>query len=285
MVSAAELLTPQKIQWCPGCGNFGIMMALKNAVVNLNLDPDKLAMVSGIGCSGKMPHYVRTYGFETLHGRVLPVAEAIRMANNGLTVIASGGDGDGYGIGMGHFMHAMRRNYNIAYFVHDNMVYGLTKGQVSPTSEKGYKSPTTPFGSIEVPVNPLALAITQGCTFVARGFAGDVKHLTWLMEEAIKHRGFALVDIFQPCVTFNKVNTYQFFQNKVYNLQDVNHDTSNKFEAWKKSQEWNEKIPIGIFYKENRTLYEDELPQIKDKPLVQHDISNVDITPLYQEFM
>jgi 2-oxoglutarate ferredoxin oxidoreductase subunit beta len=285
MVNAQELATPMKVQWCPGCGNFGILMALKNAIVNLNIDPEKLALVSGIGCNGKMPHYMRTYGFETLHGRLLPVAESIRMANNGLTVIATSGDGDGYGIGMGHFMHAMRRNYNIAYFVHNNMVYGLTKGQVSPTSEKGYKSPTTPSGSIEIPVNPLALAITQGCTFVARGFAGDVKYLTYLMEQAIQHRGFALVDVLQPCVTFNKVNTYQYFQQRVYKLEDVNHNATDRLEAYKKAQEWGDKIPIGIFYREDRKLYEDELPQIAEKPLVKHDIVNVDVSPLFEEFM
>ncbi len=281
-MDAQDLTTPQRVQWCPGCGNFGLLMAIKNAIVNLNLDLNKLCLVSGIGCSGKMPHYMRTYGFETLHGRLLPVAESIKLVNPELTVIGSGGDGDGYGIGMGHFMHAMRRNNDIAYIVHNNQVYGLTKGQYSPTSEKGYKSTSSPFGALEEPVNPLALAITQGATFVARGFAGDVKHLTWLIEQAIQHKGFALVDVLQPCVTWNNVNTFQYFQKRVYKLQDENHDVANRKLAWEKAQEWGDRIPTGIFYRENRVLYEEQLPQLK-LPLPKHDLGKIDITPLLEE--
>ncbi len=285
MVTPQDLTTPQKVQWCPGCGDFGILMALKNAIVNLNLPLEQTAVVSGIGCSGKMPHYIKTYGFESLHGRILPVAEAMRMCNNKLTILCSGGDGDGYGIGVGHFIHAMRRNYNLTYVVHDNQVYGLTKGQVSPTSEKGYKSPTSPYGAIEQPVNPLGLAITQGCTFVARGFAGDIKHLTWLIEEGVKHRGMALIDVFQPCVTFNKINTYQYFQTKIYKLQDAGHNITDKAAAWKLAMEHTDKIPIGIFYKEERPLYEDELPQIAKQPLAEQAIDKIDIKPIIDEYL
>ncbi len=276
--------SPNKPDWCNGCGDFAILLSLKNALAERNLASKDTVVVSGIGCSGKLPHFAKTYAYESLHGRALPVATGVKLANNKLTVIAVGGDGDGYGIGMGHFMHAMRRNIDMNYIVHNNQIYGLTTGQTSPTSEKGMKSKSTPHGVIEVPVNPLAIAIAGGATFVARGFSGDLKHLTSLISQAIAHKGFALVDVLQPCVTFNKINTYPYFQKNCYKLEEKGHDPKDKMKAFERAQEWGEgKIPIGVFYKEERPTYEDELPTIAEKPLAHQDVSNVDISKLLDE--
>jgi len=288
MITLNDITTKEKPQWCPGCGDFSIVMALKNAFVELGLQPHETVIASGIGCSGKTPHYVNTYGFESLHGRSLPAASAIKLANHKLTVVAAGGDGDGYGIGMQHFMHIMRRNYDLTYLVHDNQIYGLTTGQASPTTMQGMKSKSTPHGVLEVPFNPIATAIASGATYVARGFAGDIKHLTDLIKGAITHKGFALVDIFQPCVTFNKLNTYQWFQPRVYKLEDAGHNPTNRDAALEKAFEQEktkyEKLPIGLFYKEERPTYESMLNQIKEKPLVEHDLSAIDISKTYEEF-
>lgn len=286
MATVAELNEPDHtIQWCPGCGDFGIVVSVRAAISNLGLEPEKVCIVSGVGCSGKLPHYVKTYGFEGLHGRALPPATAIKLANHELTVIAVGGDGDGYGIGLGHFMHTLRRNVDISYIVHNNGVYGLTTGQTSPTSVKGYQSKSTPHGVLEEPINPLALAIAGGATFVARGYSGDMKHLTWLIEESVKHRGFALIDVLQPCVTYNKTQTYAFYQQRCYKLTPENHNKADFKAAFEKANEWGDKIPIGIFYQVSKPTHEEGLPQIKDKPLVKQDISNVDISAILDEYV
>lgn len=277
--------TVEKPDWCPGCGNFGIQASIKQALINLNLESHNVAMVAGIGCSGKMPRWVNTYGLDTLHGRALPPASAVKLVNPKLTVIINGGDGDGYGIGVGHLVHTMRRNIDMTYIVHNNMVYGLTKGQSTPTSEKGYKSPSTPFGAIEEPLNPIALALTMGATFVARGYAGDVTHLTKLIEEAVKHKGFSLIDTFQPCVTFNKINTYGFFIQHVYKLEsDPAYDKSNWEMAMKKAYE-TEKLPIGIFYQAQKPTYEEQDPGMASVPAVESDISKIDITKAMEGYM
>ncbi len=285
MVRMLDLNIAEKPNWCPGCGNFGILLALKGAIVELNIEPENVAMVSGIGCSGKIPHWIRTYGLHGIHGRALPVASAIKLSNHELSVFAVGGDGDGYGIGMCHFIHTMRRNIDMTYVVHNNMIYGLTTGQTSPTSEKGTRTKSTPSGAIEVPVNPIALAISTGATFVARSFAGDVKHLQKMIVEAVKHRGFSLIDVLQPCVSFNRVNTYDWYKQRVYDLSTIGHDPANKMAAYTKSQEWGEQIPIGIFYKVLFPAYEDELPQIKDVPLVKQPIEKIDISSLMDDFV
>ncbi len=276
----------EKSQWCPGCGNFGLLTALKGALSELGLNNHEVVIASGIGCSGKTPHYVNAYGFESLHGRSLPVASAIKLSNTRLTVIAEGGDGDGYGIGSQHFVHIMRRNYDLTYIVHDNQLYGLTTGQASPTSLIGMKTKTTPYGVIEVPFNPISTAINGGATYVARGYAGDIPHLKELIKGAIAHKGFALVDVFQPCVTFNYLNTYQWFQERVYKLETVNHDPKDRKAAMEKAVEDStsgyKKVPIGLFYKEERPTYEEQLPQIKDRPLVEHDLGKIDISPAYE---
>jgi len=287
MATVEELNVKEKMQWCPGCGNFGLLTALKGAIAELGLKRHEVVIASGIGCSGKTPHYLGTYGFESLHGRPLPVASGIKLANTGLTVIAEGGDGDGYGIGAQHFVHIMRRNYDLTYIVHDNQLYGLTTGQASPTSLPGMKTKTTPWGVIETPFNPIAYAINGGATYVARGFAGDIPHLKDLIRGAIAHKGFALVDVFQPCVTFNYLNTYPWFQERVYKLEAAGHDPRDRDKAMEKALEDSrsgyKKLPIGLFYEEDRLTYEDQLPQLKDKPLVRHDISDIDISAAYEE--
>jgi 2-oxoglutarate ferredoxin oxidoreductase subunit beta len=283
-VTIKDFDVKEKIQWCPGCGNHGLISSLKGAMADLGLKNHETVIASGIGCSSKLPHYTCTYGFESIHGRGLPVASAIKLANHELTVIAVGGDGDGYGIGVQHFVHIMRRNYDLTYIVHNNQIYGLTTGQASPTSLLGMKTKTTPWGVIEEPFRPLATAINGGATFVARGYAGDPVHLKELFKQAIQHKGFAFVDVFQPCVTFNKLNTYPWFQERVYKLES--HDVTDKWAALKKAYEDEEtdyqEVPIGVFYKVEKPTYESHLPQIKDRPMVKHKLE-VDLSEAYKE--
>ena len=222
--------------WCPGCGDFGVLSGLQRAVVELGLMPHEILTISGIGCSSNFPGFFNSYGMHTLHGRSLPHASGAKLANHEMNVIVTGGDGDGYGIGGNHFTHTSRRNLNILYIVMDNQIYGLTTGQISPTSEVGMKTKSTPFGSVELPVNPIASAITAGATWVARGYTGNMKQLVRLMIEGMQHNGFALLDVFSPCVTFNKVNTYQFFKQRVQPLEDLDHDSSDWKEAIEKAK-------------------------------------------------
>jgi 2-oxoglutarate ferredoxin oxidoreductase subunit beta len=273
-----------KPNWCPGCGNFGIEMALKQAMAQLDLDPDKVMLISGIGCGSNMPNWFSTYGLITLHGRPVPVATGAHLANHELSTFVAAGDGDAYGIGMGHFIHAMRRNPNMVYIISNNAVYGLTKGQISPTAVKGSKGPSTPFGNPDPAVNPIALALANHCSFVGRGYAGNLPHLVNLFKAAHNHKGFALVDVLQPCVTYAKETGYQYYQELTYDLQASGHDSSNPEAAMKKAFEPPEKYPIGIFYQKERPLYEEELPQFKKGPLVNHNISNIDVTPLFEEY-
>ena len=246
-----------KPTWCPGCGDYGVVAALEMAVKRLKIPSHTIVLVSGIGCSSNLPHFLSSYGFHGVHGRSLPVAEGIRWANHGLTVIATGGDGDGYGIGAGHFVHTMRRNVDLTYVTMNNEIYGLTTGQASPTSMLGHKTKSTPFGVIENPLDPIAVALACGATYVARGFSGDVKQLTDLIAGGIQHKGFALVDTFSPCVTYNKINTFDFFRQRIYKLDAAGHDPSNLVAAWERSLEWGDKIPTGLFYKTERSTYED----------------------------
>jgi len=232
-----------------------------------------------------MPHWINTYGFHGIHGRPLPIATGAKLANNNLTVIAVGGDGDGYGIGIGHFIHSMRRNLNITYIVTNNQVYGLTTGQTSPTSDKGFATKSTPTGVIEVPINPIALAIASGATYISRGFSKEMRHLTKLIVDGLKHKGFTLVDVLQPCVTFNRKNTYDWFSERVYKLEEKGHNVTDKQAAFLKALEWNDRIPIGLFYKETKPTYEDELAQIVEMPLVKQRIEDIDIRHLMDEFV
>jgi 2-oxoglutarate ferredoxin oxidoreductase subunit beta len=269
--------------WCPGCGNFGILQALNKALVELKIEPRQLLLVSGIGQAGKLPHYTRGNVFNSLHGRPVPPAIGAKIANPELVVIAVSGDGDAYGEGGNHFLHAARRNHDITYLVHNNQVYGLTKGQASPTSDLGFVTKTTPYGAVS-PVNPMMLAIVSGASFVARGFAGDIDHLAGVMKEGITHRGFALIDILQPCVSFNHKNTFQWYRDRVYKLEG-GYDPADKKAALEKAQEWGERIPIGIIYRKELPVYEDQLPALSKGPLVRQGISTAQAENLFAEFM
>jgi 2-oxoglutarate ferredoxin oxidoreductase subunit beta len=270
--------------WCPGCGNFGILSALKKALVELALEPHKVLMVSGIGQAGKLPHYTRANVLNVLHGRTLPAAAGAKMANPELTVIAVGGDGDGYGEGGNHFLHSVRRNHDITYLVHNNQVYALTKGQASPTSDAGFVTKTTPHGA-STPLNSLAVAIAAGGTFVARGFSGDQEHLTALIKSGVQHRGFALIDILQPCVSFNHQNTFAWYKERVYKLEDTGHQAGDRSAAMEKAQEWGERIPIGVLYRRERPTFEDEFPVLGKEPLVKQAIDPARVGALLNEFV
>ncbi len=274
-------LTPA---WCPGCGNFGILNAFKKALVDLNLEPDRVLLVSGIGQAGKLPHYTRGNVFNSLHGRPIPVAVAAKMVNPELTVIAVSGDGDAYGEGGNHFVHATRRNHDITYMVHDNQVYALTKGQASPTSDAGYVTRTTLEGA-PPSVNPLALAIVTGAGFVARSFAGDTDHMAEMIKRGVRHRGFALIDILQPCVTFNRVNTFDWYRQRVYKLDETKYNTGDKAAAISKAMEWGERIPIGVIFERARPTFEDQLPAIKQRPLVNQPLQPAGVEKLLSEFL
>ena len=255
--------------WCPGCGDFGVLNSLRKACVELGLRPNEILTVSGIGCSSNFPGYFNAYGMHTLHGRALAVATGAKLANHELTVIATGGDGDGYGIGGNHFAHTARRNVDLTYIVMDNQIYGLTTGQVSPTSCQDMITKSTPFGSLETPVNPITTAIMNGATFVARGYSADTKQLTMLMRQAIQHDGFALVNVFSPCITFNLDNDFSFFKPRVRRLEDEDHDTSDWKAACEKAMLWGETIYTGLFLqnKEKPSLGKQETVLEKGGPL------------------
>ncbi len=257
--------------WCPGCGDFGVLNSLQRAAAELGLRPHEIVTVSGIGCSSNLPGYINTYGAHTLHGRSLAFATGVKMANHELTVIATGGDGDGYGIGGNHFTHTARRNVDLTYVVMNNQIYGLTTGQVSPTSRVGQKTKSTPFGSVEYPINPITSAIMNGATYVARGYSGDVRHLTELIKGGIEHQGFALIDIFSPCVTFNLDNTHNFFKERIKKLEDEGHDATDWAAACEKAMVWGDEIYIGKFYhleSEKESLTELE-PILRDGPVAK----------------
>lgn len=288
--------------WCPGCGDFGILAAMQMALYQLKIPPHQVALFSGIGCSGKTPHYVNVYGFHTLHGRVLPVATGAKIANKDLTVLAVGGDGDGYGIGSGYFVNAGRRNLDFTYLVFNNAVYGLTKGQASPTLPKGMKTKSLPEQTILEGLNPIALAIGAGYTFIARGYALDVRYTANLIAQAIKHRGSAFIDILQTCPTYNDVYTKEWFEDSVegkprlYKLDETGYDpivhdandadeiVAKKVQAVSKSYEWGDKIPVGVYYKVDRPTYEDEVasrrPSLGETSLVDVDLEDRDVSPI-----
>ncbi|BDG59044.1 2-oxoacid:ferredoxin oxidoreductase subunit beta [Caldinitratiruptor microaerophilus] len=281
-----EFKTSVKPTWCPGCGDFGVMNALGRAVASLGIPGHEVVVVSGIGCSGKISQHFGAYGIHTLHGRVLPTATAVKVANRSLTVIAAGGDGDGYGIGVGHLVHAARRNVDITYVVMDNHIYGLTTGQTSPTSDPGMATKTHPRGAFEEPVHPLALAIVSGATFVAQGFSGDVNGLARILAEAIRHPGFALVNVFSPCVTFNKVNTYAWYRESLTSVDgDPDYDPSDRMAALSRI-EATRGLVTGILYRSRRPTFESQLPGLGEKPLavLPAGLSGEDLEDLLAEF-
>ena len=276
MADVAVYKSEVKPDWCPGCGDFGVLNALQKACADLNLNPHEIMVVSGIGCSSNLPGFFNSYGLHTLHGRSLPVAQGAKFGNHDMTVIVTGGDGDGYGIGAGHFIHSIRRNMDITYIVMDNQIYGLTTGQASPTTERMTKTKSTPTGSLESSLSPLALSLAGGASFVARGFSGEPMHLAETFKKAIQHKGFAHVDVFSPCVTYNKTNTYPYFKQRVYKLEDEKHDVQNFDAAMKKAQEWGERIPIGVLYAKERPTYEDGETAMMNGPLVKQPFKPLD---------
>jgi 2-oxoglutarate ferredoxin oxidoreductase subunit beta len=269
--------------WCPGCGNFGILRALQSAIVDLSIPREQVMLVSGIGCHGKIYNYVNVNGFHGIHGRVLPVMTGIKLTNHDLIVIGHAGDGDQYDEGLGHFSHAARRNIDVKLFTHNNKVYGLTTGQTSPTSTQGYVSKTTPRGAFPPRIEPLKIALASKASFVARGWVGDVDHLKQLVKVAIQHKGFALVDILQVCITFNHVQHYQFYRDRVYKLDEQGHDPSEYYAAMKRADEWGDKIPIGIFYQEDRPIYRSSFPQLEKDPLVKQPLKVKGFVDVLQE--
>jgi 2-oxoglutarate ferredoxin oxidoreductase subunit beta len=285
MLSLDDFYSDDPIAWCPGCGNFSILKALKNAFVELDKRPSQIVVVSGIGQAPKSPHYLRCNTFNGLHGRTLPLATGVKLANHDLTVLAEGGDGDGYAEGGNHFLHAMRRNIDITYLVHNNQVYGLTKGQTSPTSDLGFVSKTTPMGSPNPPMSPMLIAIASNCSFVARGFCGEIEHLTHLIKEGVSHKGFAFIEILQNCVSFNKVNTVQWYKNRVYKInEEPKYNPADRMMAFARAEEWGDKIPIGILFNTERPTLDAQEPAIKKMSLVKQRLEPVSFASLLETF-
>jgi 2-oxoglutarate ferredoxin oxidoreductase subunit beta len=283
VVNLEDYNNNQTPAWCPGCGDFSILKCLKQALVDLGLSPHQVLIVSGIGQAAKTPHYLRCNVFNGLHGRDIPVAVGAKIANSDLVVIAESGDGDIYGEGGNHFIHNIRRNVNIKVFIHNNQIYGLTKGQASPTSELGMVTRVQVNGVINPPFNPIAVAIALDASFVARSFSGDQEHLIEMMKSAITHNGFAILDILQPCVSFNRINTFQWYKERIYKL-DEEYSPTDRVSAFRKSLEWGDKIPIGVIYKKIRPTYEEQLPQLKEMPLYRQSIEDIDYSPILKEF-
>ncbi|BBD07878.1 2-oxoacid:ferredoxin oxidoreductase subunit beta [Desulfovibrio ferrophilus] len=254
--------------WCPGCGNFGIMQAVRQALLAQDIAPHQFVYVSGIGQAAKAPHYLRSNMFNGLHGRALPVAQAVRLSNTNLPVLVSSGDGCSYGEGGNHFLAAVRRNVNMTLLAHNNQIYGLTKGQASPTTMTGQVTKTQPLGVAATPFNPVAVAVAMKCSFVARSFAGDTEHLAQMIELAMRHEGFALVDILQPCVSFNKINTYAWYKERCVNLPD-DYDPTDWSVAMQTADKFGDEIPLGLIYKQDRPSYETHIPQLANGPLAQ----------------
>ncbi|MCX7841620.1 MAG: thiamine pyrophosphate-dependent enzyme [Clostridia bacterium] len=270
--------------WCPGCGDHNILEALREALERTGKQPHEVLVVGGIGQAAKTPQYINTNGFCGLHGRAVPPAFAAKVANRDLTVIIDSGDGDTYGEGGNHFIHNIRRNADIKHFVHDNQIYGLTKGQASPTTDLGHITEVQPFGTVNEPMNPLVLALSLGAGFVARAFSGDKDHLVSVMLEAINYKGYALVDILQPCVSFNKINTFQWYSKRVYKLDEA-YDSSDKRAAFEKAAEWGERIPIGVIYKAEKPTYHDKIEFLREgPPLVDRPVNMDKIKGLMEDF-
>ena len=287
-VTAKDYVSEVKPTWCPGCGDYGILAAVKAALVQVGLAPHQVLIVSGIGCGSKLPDYLHVNGILTLHGRPLPVATGARLANHGLKVLTIHGDGDAMGLGMGHFIHTARRNMDLVDIIQNNQIYGLTKGQYSPTSDSGFVTSTSPGGALETAAHPTVLALAAGGTFIARGFAGDAKGLADLIAKAIQHKGYALVDILQPCVTFNRKNTYDWYRERVYNLAETDHDPGNLSAAFEKAMEWGDRIPLGVIYQTQRPSYEEQVTALQQGPIAARELvklSAAEVESLRSEFM
>ena len=284
MTKIADLATTCPPNWCAGCGNIPLWAAFKNAAVQKDWNNTNSVLVAGIGCHGHIVNFTRLTSFEGLHGRALPLATGIKLVNHKLNVFVFTGDGDALAEGGNHFLHACRRNHDLTILLHDNAVYALTTGQTSPESPKGYKSKSTPDGNPDNPLNPLSLAITAGATFVAREYASNIKNLTDLIIKANEHKGLSIIDILQPCVTFNKHFTHEFFQQNCYYL-GTDHDVTNRQQAFNKSLEFGIKqIPLGIFYRVDTPSYEEQQPQLKDRAIVETTAENRNLSALFKEY-
>lgn len=285
-LTAASFTTGFLPTWCPGCGDYGIWMSLRESLASLGIGPDDGLIVYGIGCHGNMYDWLKIYSIEGLHGRAIPVAQGAKLANHTLPVIVVSGDGDCLGEGGNHFIHAAKRNPDITVLIHDNQVYGLTTGQASPTASKGFKTKSTPTGVTDEPINPLTIAIASGATFVARGFAGDAAGLTEIIKQAITHKGFAVVDILQPCVTFDKVHTYGWFKQRLYKLESVGYKPDNMHAAMEKAIEWDDRIPLGVFYQTTqRATSEERESALSAETLLQSNIGVENLDELLREFV
>lgn len=288
MVTFKDFRNTVKPNWCPGCGDFSVQAAIQRAAANLDIQPHELAVVSGIGCSGRLSGYINSYGLHGIHGRALPIAQGLKMANRDLNVIATGGDGDGFAIGMGHTIHSIRRNIDITYVVMDNQIYGLTKGQTSPRSAAGFVTKSTPGGAIEPSLKPLEVALSSGATFVAQSFSTDLKELTAIIEAGMKHKGFSFINVFSPCVTYNKVNTYDWFKEHITKLSSIEgYDSTNRAEAMKTVME-HEGLVTGIIYQNDDELsYQDKVIGYHKEPLNKADImiKEEELNELMKEFI
>lgn len=288
MATFKDFRNSVKPNWCPGCGDFSVQAAIQRAAANVGIEPHELAVVAGIGCSGRIAGYINSYGFHGIHGRALPIAQGLKMANRYLNVIASGGDGDGFAIGMAHTVHAIRRNIDVTYVVMDNQIYGLTKGQTSPRSAQGFITKSTPGGAIEPSLKPLEVALSAGATFVAQGFSTDIKELTALIEAGIQHKGFSFINVFSPCVTYNKINTYEWFKEHLTKLADIEgYDSQNRELAMQTVME-KEGLVTGIIYQDLETKsYQEKVPGYSEQPLAELDmnLNEGQFNELVKEFM
>jgi 2-oxoglutarate ferredoxin oxidoreductase subunit beta len=267
-----------KPNWCPGCGDFSVLAAIQKVSVNLGIETEDMALISGIGCSGRISGYVNVYSMHTMHGRALSVAQGVKLANPNLYVICAGGDGDGFGIGLNHFAHAARRNIDITYIVMDNQIYGLTKGQMSPTSPQGMETKSSPSGNPEQPINPLQMALASGSSFIAQAFSGDVKQLMSLIEQGMQHKGFSFINVFSPCVTFNKLLSYDFLKKNLINLDErEDYDPTNKGMAFNVVEE-TANMFTGILYKNERKTYPEALPKNSGSNMLNRGTFTVDET-------
>ena len=273
MATFKDFRNDVKPNWCPGCGDFSVQAAIQKACANIGLEPHELAVITGIGCSGRLSGYINSYGFHSIHGRALPLAQGVKMANNDLTVVASGGDGDGFAIGMGHTIHALKRNIDITYIVMDNQIYGLTKGQTSPSSAHGFVTKSTPKGSIEPSISPLQLAISSGATFVAQSVSSDIKELTSIIEQGMNHKGFSFINVFSPCVTYNKVNTYDWFKEHLTHVNDIeSFDYKDKSKAMNAIIEHDGLVKGLIYHNSEAKSYAEQIDGYLDESLAKRDL-------------
>ncbi|MGN5454472.1 2-oxoacid ferredoxin oxidoreductase [Kurthia sp. 3B1D] len=288
MVTFKDFRNTIKPNWCPGCGDFSVQASIQRAAANLEIEPHELAVVSGIGCSGRLSGYINAYGLHGIHGRALPIAQGLKLANRDLNVIATGGDGDGFAIGMGHTVHSIRRNIDVTYIVMDNQIYGLTKGQTSPRSAAGFITKSTPGGAIEPSLKPLEVALSSGATFVAQGFSTDLKELTAMIEEGMKHKGFSFINVFSPCVTYNKVNTYDWFKEHLTKLSDIeDYDSSNREQAMQTVMK-HEGLVTGIIYQDTETAsYQEKVKGYSENALTYEnlELGEEKLDELMKEFM